>query len=312
MPTRPGSERTALERAAELAHDYLDGLDTASVAATASLAELRGRFDVPLAAGGASPIAVIDELARGVQGGLVGNAGGRFFGWVIGGGLPAAIGADWLTSVWDQNAGLYACSPAAAVVEEVAGAWLKELLGLPSQASFALVTGCQMAHTTCLAAARQALLQRAGHDVNRDGLAGTPAVRILTSSEVYGTVTRAIKLLGIGTANMMVLPADEHGQLTPHVLRDALAREQGKPVVVVLQAGDVNCGVFDRFHELIPIAHKAGAWVHVDGAMGLWVNATPTLGYLLAGAEQADSWATDGHKWLNVPYDCGYAFVANP
>jgi glutamate/tyrosine decarboxylase-like PLP-dependent enzyme len=301
-----------LARATELARSFLDALDTAPVAATVSLAELRRRFARPFADEGADPVDVVDELARGAAGGLLGSAGGRFYGWVIGAGLPSALAADWLTATWDQNAGLYACSPAAAVVEEVCGAWLEDVLGLPATASFSLVTGCQMAHVTCLAAARHAQLARAGWDVNRDGLAGAPRLRILTSSEVHGTTTRAAKLLGIGTTNMHVLPSEADGRLAPEVLRAAVAREPERPTIVVLQAGDVNCGVFDDFASLVPIAHEAAAWVHVDGAMGLWANAVPELRRLLAGAEEADSWATDGHKWLNVPYDCGYAFVAHP
>ena len=305
-------QQATLERAAELALSYLDSLDAASVGATTSLSELRRRFSRPLPDAGVDPVRVIDELARDATGGLLGSAGGRFYGWVIGAGLPAALAADWLTATWDQNAGLYACGPAAAVVEEVCGTWLKDVLGLPASASFALVTGCQMAHVTCLAAARHALLQRAGWDVNRDGLAGAPRLRVLTSSEVHGTTTRAARLLGIGTANISVLPSNLALQLTPGDLGTALSRERGRPTIVVLQAGDVNCGAFDPFPELIALAHDAGAWVHIDGAMGLWCNAVPELRHLLAGAERADSWATDGHKWLNVPYDCGYAFVAHP
>ena len=305
-------QQSALRRAADLALSYLGSLDSAPVCATAPLAELRRRFSQPLVDHGADPVAVVEELARNADGGLLGSAGGRFYGWVIGAGLPAALGADWLTGAWDQNAGLYACGPAAAVVEEVCGAWLKDLLGLPASASFALVTGCQMAHVTCLAAARHAVLSRAGWDVNRDGLSGGPAIRIITSSEVHGTTTRAAKLLGIGTANITVLPSDASARLRADDLQSALAREAGRPTIVVLQAGDVNCGAFDPFQELIALAHEAHAWVHVDGAMGLWCNAVPELRHLLTGAELADSWATDGHKWLNVPYDSGYAFVAHP
>ncbi len=305
-------QHATMERAAELAISYLRSLDTMPVAATTSLAELRRRFLRPLPDAGLDPVTVIDELARDTAGGLLGSAGGRFYGWVIGAGLPAALAADWLTATWDQNAGLYACSPAAAVVEEACGVWLKDLLGLPPSASYSLVTGCQMAHVTCLAAARHALLGRAGWDVNRDGLAGAPRVRLLTSSEVHGTTTRAAKLLGIGTANLVVLPTDSASQLRAEVLREALYREPRQPTIVVLQAGDVNCGVFDPFPELIAVAHEANAWVHIDGAMGLWCNTVPELRHLLEGAELADSWATDGHKWLNVPYDCGYAFVAHP
>jgi glutamate/tyrosine decarboxylase-like PLP-dependent enzyme len=305
-------QHATLTRAAELAFSYLGSLDAAPVGATTPLAELRRRFSRPLPDQGVDPVTVIDELARDAAGGLLGNAGGRFYGWVIGAGLPSSLAADWLTATWDQNAGLYACGPAAAVVEEVSGTWLKDVLGLPSSASFALVTGCQMAHVTCLAAARHAVLARAGWDVNRDGLSGAPSLRILTSSEVHGTTTRAAKLLGVGTANISVLPSDPSGQLKPADLRAALAREPGRPAIVVLQAGDVNCGAFDPFPELIALAHDAKAWVHIDGAMGLWCNAVPELRHLLEGAETADSWATDGHKWLNVPYDCGYAFVAHP
>jgi glutamate/tyrosine decarboxylase-like PLP-dependent enzyme len=305
-------QHAALRRATELALAFLGSLDAAPVHATASLAELRRRFAQPLPDDGADPVAIVEDLARDPAGGLLGTAGGRFYGWVIGAGLPAAVAADWLTSVWDQNAGLYACAPAAGVVEEVCGTWLKDLLGVPAGASFALVTGCQMAHFTCLAAARHAVLERAGWDVNRDGLSGAPRIRLLTSAEVHGTTTRAVRMLGLGTSSMEVLPSDEAARLAPATLRQALDREPGRPTIVVLQAGDVNCGAFDPFPELIPMAREAGAWVHVDGAMGLWCNAVPELRHLLAGAEQADSWATDGHKWLNVPYDCGYAFVAHP
>ena len=311
MTADPTRQRAALDRAAHHALAFLDTLETRPVRATATLAELRARLETPLQDEARDPAAVVDELVAGTADGLLGTAGGRFYGWVIGAGLPASVAADWLTSVWDQNAGLYACGPAAAVVEEVAGTWLKELLGVPAKSSFALVTGCQMAHVTCLAAARHALLKRAGWDAGRDGLAGGPSIRILTSDAVHGTTTRALKLLGIGTAQMTVLKSDASYRLTAESLQAALAKEPGRPTIVVLQAGDVNCGVFDPFAELIPIAHAAGAWVHIDGAMGLWANATPQYRHLLAGAEQADSWATDGHKWLNVPYDCGYAFVAD-
>lgn len=311
MRISPRQDAT-LARAAELALAYIDTLDTASVATTTPLGELRRRFAVEMPEHGVDPVAVIDELARSVEGGLLGSAGGRFYGWVMGAGLPAALAADWLTATWDQNAGLYASGPAAAVVEEVCGAWLKDVLALPSTASYSLVTGCQMAHVTCLAAARHAVLERAGWDINRDGMAGAPPIRILTSSEVHGTTTRAAKLLGIGTANVSLLPSDDRMHLEPWRLREALAAEPRRPTIVVLQAGDVNCGAFDSFAELVPVAHEADAWVHVDGAMGLWCNAVPGLRHLLAGAELADSWATDGHKWLNVPYDSGYAFVAHP
>ncbi len=289
VPMLQSRQHVTLERATELALAYLESLDHAPVCASTSLVELRRRFDGPLPDDGTDPVTVVEELARSAAGGLLGNAGGRFYGWVIGGGLPSALAADWLTSTWDQNAGLYACGPAAAVVEEVCGTWLKDVLGLPPSASFALVTGCQMAHVTCLAAARHALLARAGWDVNRDGLGGAPSLRILTSSEVHGTTTRAAKLLGIGTANILVLPSNSEGRLAPADLRAALSQEPERPTIVVLQAGDVNCGAFDPFPELIELAHDAGAWVHIDGAMGLWCHAVPELRHLLTGAERADS-----------------------
>jgi glutamate/tyrosine decarboxylase-like PLP-dependent enzyme len=291
---------------------HVDGVRERGVDATASLDELRRRIDVPLTEGGVAPERVIDELVAGIDGGIVGSAGPRFFGFVIGGSLPAALAADWLTSAWDQNAGLYACGPAAAVVEEVAGAWLKDLFGLPKGASFALVTGCQMAHVTCLAAARHEVLERAGWNVERDGLSGAPPIRILTSTEQHATVPRAARLLGLGTACIDMLPCDDEGRLRVDALMRALEARAGKPTIVVLQAGDLNRGAFDDFRTLIPIAHAHDAWVHVDGAFGLWCAASPKYRQLLDGADAADSWSSDGHKWLNVPYDCGYAFVRDP
>lgn len=304
--------RKALNAAMGHAVAHLDGLREQPVDATANLAELRRRIDVSFTEGGLPPEQVIDELVGAVDGGIVGSAGPRFFGFVIGGSLPAALAADWLTSAWDQNAGLYACGPAAAVVEEVAGTWLKDLFGLPASASFALVTGCQMAHVTCLAAARHQVLERAGWNVERDGLSGAPAIRILTSTEQHATVPRAARLLGLGTGCIDTLAVDADGRLRAGKLEIALKERAGKPTIVVLQAGDLNRGAFDDFRALIPLAHQHGAWVHVDGAFGLWCAASPEYKHLLDGAEEADSWSTDGHKWLNVPYDCGYAFVRDP
>jgi glutamate/tyrosine decarboxylase-like PLP-dependent enzyme len=256
------------------------------------------------------PVQVVDDLVRDVEGGLLGSAGGRFFAWVIGGSLPSALAADWLTSTWDQNAALYACSPAEAVIEEACGAWLKELLRLPPTATFALTTGCQMAHFTCLAAARNAVLARAGWDVERRGLAGSPALKVLSNSQRHGSIERVLRFLGLGSDCVVDLEVDALGRVEPATLARALV--PGEPAIVLLCAGDINIGAYDRFRELIPIARAAGAWVHVDGAFGLWANASPALRHLLDGAEEADSWATDGHKWLNVPYDSGYAFVAEP
>ena len=297
-----------------LAHTlaYLEHLDETPVAATASPTELRARLGRPLPAAGADAAQIIDDLVADTAGGLIGSAGGRFFGWVIGGAVPAALAADWLASAWDQNAALHATAPAAAVIEEICGAWLKEILGLPAGASFALVSGCQMAHVTCLAAARHALLAHRGWDVERDGLSGAPRLRILSSTERHGSIDRAVRLLGLGAGSVVDLPVAADGRLTPEVLDAALAAQPDAPTIVLLQAGDLNIGAYDPFTELIPPAHARGAWVHIDGAFGLWVAASPTYRHLLAGVAAADSWATDGHKWLNVPYDCGYAFVADP
>jgi glutamate/tyrosine decarboxylase-like PLP-dependent enzyme len=306
------SYRKPLELALEHSLAHIENLKATPVGPTASVETLRARLARPLGDVGTPPEQVIDELARDVQGGLMGSAGGRFFAWVIGGALEAAVGADWMCSAWDQNAALSVTSPAAAMVEEIAGGWIKELLGLPASASFGFVTGCQMAHTVCLAAARNAVLARAGWDVEQRGLCGAPRVRILTSSERHGTVKRAVRLLGLGLDQMEDLPADEHGRLRAEVLEAALARDAASPAVVILQAGDLNIGAFDPFEELIPVAHRHGAWVHVDGAFGLWVAASPTYRHLLAGAAAADSWATDAHKWLNTPFDSGLAIVAHP
>ena len=305
-------DRLVFERALAHALAYLDSLDGASVAHTASIEELRSQLVKPLNDDPIDAARVIDELVADVEGGILGTSNGRFFGWVIGGATPASIAADWLTSTWDNNAGLYSCAPAEALVEEACGAWLKELLRLPESASFSLVTGCQMAHTSCLASARHALLERRGWNVQADGLFGAPRIRVITSEDYHKTIDRSLRLLGIGTNSLEVVASNEQGQLTAEALRGALEVDRDAPTIVVLQAGDLNIGAFDPYEDVIPVAHAYGAWVHVDGAFGLWVNASESRRHLLTGVEAADSWATDGHKWLNVPYDCGYAFVAHP
>jgi glutamate/tyrosine decarboxylase-like PLP-dependent enzyme len=298
---------TALQHALH----HLSPAPDSPVAATADLATLRAKLSLPLDELGLDATRVIDHLVKAVEGGIIDTTGPRFFGWVIGGSLPAALAADWLTSAWDQNAGMYATSPAAAVVEEVVGGWLKDLLHLPATASFALVTGCQMAHVTCLLAARHALLARRQWDVEKEGLAGSPPIRILTSTEIHGSTVRAIRMLGLGEKHIHGLAVDADGRLRADALIEALESSPSQPTIVILQAGDLNIGAFDDFANLIPIAKKFGAWVHVDGAFGLWCAASPRLRHLLNGADAADSWTTDGHKWLNVPFDCGYAFVAD-
>lgn len=305
MPTATGS---TLQRALHHATAWLDGLEARPVAATATLDELRARLGGPLGQDGIEPTRVIDDLVEMTAGGHLGCASGRFFAWVIGGALPAALAADWMTSTWDQNAALYACAPAAAVVEEIVGEWLKELFDLPRTASFALTTGCQLAHFTCLLVARQAVLQRIGWQVEEHGLFGAPPVRLLTSEHRHGSIDRAARFLGFGTRNLIALPTDRDGRIEPAAMAEAIAREQA-PTIVVLNAADLNIAAIDGFATLIPLAKAAGAWVHVDGAFGLVARASRAHRQKLDGVELADSWATDGHKWLNVPFDCGIALV---
>ena len=305
------STRDLLRRTAEIASDYLESLDERPVRPDATIDELRAVLGGPLPEGPSSASEVIEELARDADPGLMGMPSGRFFGFVIGGGIPAAIAADWLTSAWDQNAGLALPTPSAAVVEDVAAQWLKELLGLPETASYGLVTGCQMAHFTCLAAARHHLLADLGWDVERQGLNGAPPIRVVASTTRHATVDRALRFLGIGTAAIDEVPADDSGRMLMDELRVALASGSG-PTIVCVQAGELNTGAFDDFPAAAAACAAAGAWLHVDGAFGLWAAASPSLRQLTRGAELADSWATDAHKWLNVPYDSGLAFCAHP
>jgi aromatic-L-amino-acid decarboxylase len=298
----------ALARAHRHGLDFLAGLESRSVAATTTPEQLRQRLWAPLPRDGAPPETVIDDLVTATEGGHLGSASGRFFAWVIGGALPAAIAADWLTAIWDNNAAMHSCAPAASVVEEVAGAWLKDVLDLPRDASFAFTTGCQLAHVTCLAAARHAVLRDVGWDVEADGLGGAPKIRVLANDQRHGSIERALRLIGVGSRAVEPLVTGPDGRLAPETLQTALAAAAG-PAIVVLNAGDLNVGGCDPFEALIPIARSAGAWIHVDGAFGLWARASGNHRHLVAGVEGADSWATDAHKWLNTPQDCGLAFV---
>jgi glutamate/tyrosine decarboxylase-like PLP-dependent enzyme len=305
------SERELLLRTAELASDFLESLDRRPVWPAVSAQELRDALGGPLQDEPRDPLAVVEELARAAEPGVVGIPSGRYFGFVIGGALPASLGADWLTSVWDQNVGIVVGGPSAAVAEEVAGEWLKDLLAIPETASFSLVTGCQMAHVTALAAARHAVLERVGWDVERDGLAGAPPIRVLAGDLRHVTVDRALRLLGIGASSIVPIPTDDRFRMRPDALRAALASGDA-PTIVVAQAGEVNTGAFDPLEDIADACEEARAWLHVDGAFGLWASTSPRLRHLVAGSERADSWATDAHKWLNVPYDSGMAFCAHP
>ena len=299
-----------LARTAALANDYLDSLATRPVGRPVDLVALRAALGGPLPGGPTDAIEVVEGLAAAAEPGLVGSAGPRYFGFVIGGGLPAALGADWLTSAWDQNAGLYVISPAAAVAEEVAGAWLIELLDLPSGTSVGFVTGATMANFTALAAARHGVLAKAGWDVERLGLQGAPPVTVVTHGGTHVTVYASLQMLGLGREGDHVrrIAADDQGRMRPEALREALATIHG-PTIVCTQVGNVNTGAFDPLDEIVPIAHDQGAWVHVDGAFGIWAAAVPSLRERMRGHTAADSWSTDAHKWLNVPYDSGLVFV---
>jgi glutamate/tyrosine decarboxylase-like PLP-dependent enzyme len=293
--------RALLQRTAELAADFLDSLDSRPVFPRASVDELRASLRVPLQDAPLEPEQVIEELAAAADPGLVAMASGRYFGFVIGGGLPAALAADWLTSAWDQNAGLYVGGPSASIVEQVVREWVCDLLGLPPDASIGFVTGTQMGSVTALAAARFRVLERVGWDVGRDGLAGAPRVRVVVGEKRHVTIDRALRLLGLGAPTSVA--ADTEGRMDALALRAALEGAGGAPTIVCAQAGEVNTGAFDAFDEIAAACADHGAWLHVDGAFGLWAASSPRLRELVRGVDRADSWITDAHKWLNVPYD---------
>ena len=304
-------DRTAgLSVAARHAHEFLNGLDDRPVAARVDAAGVRDALGGPLPEQGEDVDAVIDALAAGADPGLVGTAGPRHFGFVIGGALPAALAADWLVSAWDQNAAFHALSPAAAAIEEVTCAWTLDLFGLPGDASVGFVTGGQGANTTCLAAARHAVLATAGWNVEDDGLIGAPPVRILCGEAAHATIYTALRQLGLGANTAIAVAADDQGRMRPDALRDALATSAA-PAIVCAQAGNVATGAFDDFEAIADACADHDAWLHVDGAFGLWAAAAPALRHLTKGVERADSWAVDAHKWLNVPYDGAMAIVAD-
>ena len=300
-----------LGEAFEEALAYLEGLPSRRVASYIDLSTLRKALGGPVPNRPMEPREVVADLVAAADPGVVASGSGRFFGFVIGGANPAALAADWLTSAWDQNAGLYVLGPAASVVEEVAGEWLAELFGLPVGMSVGFVTGAQMANFTGLAAALHEVLRRAGWDLATGGLWGAPRVRVLAGAGRHGTIDRALRFLGVGTSAIVEVDADRQGRMQPAALAAALQQGSG-PAIVCAQVGNVNSGAIDPVGEICTIAHEHDAWVHVDGAFGLWAGASPRLRPLVAGVELADSWATDAHKWLNVPYDSGLIFCAHP
>ena len=304
-------DHKVLQRVIDEAEGFLATLDDRPVRARTDVDQVAAALGGPLPQDGVDELDVVEELIAGAEPGVVAMPSGRFFGWVIGGVLPAALAADWLTSTWDQNAGLLVSSPAAAGVERVATGWLLDLLGLPPAAAVGYVTGGMMANFTCLAAARHDVLRRAGWNVEHDGLAGGPPLHVLIGAERHDTIDMALRYLGIGERRSTVVPSDDQGRITIAGLRDALDAAAGEPTIVCLQAGNVHSGAFDPLAEAIDLAHGYGAWVHVDGAFGLWAAASSTYRALTTGVERADSWATDAHKTLNVPYDNGLAIVAD-
>lgn len=299
-----------LERAAFHAGRFLADLGARDVTATLDADALRDALgdvpDHPM-----DPATVIDHLAEAAEPGLVASGGGRYFGYVTGGTLPVATAADWLVSAWDQNAAFHPMSPAAAIIEEVTGRWIGDLLGLPTTASFGFTTGTQSAHIVALAAARHAVLERVGWNVEDQGLAHSPALTVVASAARHVTIDRAVRLLGLGAASIRPVTCDDQGAMRPEALRATLATCEG-PTIVCAQAGNVNTGSFDPIASISEAAREADAWLHIDGAFGLWAASTPNYRHLVAGNADADSWSIDAHKWLNVPYDAAIVFVADP
>lgn len=300
-----------LTRTHAIAAAFLDTIDDRPAHARAPFGDLVAALGGPTPQAPQDPVAVVEALARALEPGLMATPGPRYFGFVTGGSVPAAVGAEWLASAWDQNAGLHILSPAMAAVEAVAAGWVLDLLRLPPRAGVGFVTGATMANVTAMAAARHEVLRRAGWDVEAYGLQGAPRVTVVAGAEAHASIQQASRLIGLGASTIVRVAADDQGRMRAAALRDTLARIEG-PTIVCAQAGNVNTGAFDPFGEIAGAAHDRGAWLHVDGAFGLWAAVSPSRQDLLEGIELADSWAVDGHKWLNVPYDSGIAIVAHP
>jgi glutamate/tyrosine decarboxylase-like PLP-dependent enzyme len=293
-----------LAATAKRAARYLNDIETRRVSPSPEAVARLSVLDVPLPEGPTPPEAVIEELDTIGSPATMAMAGPRFFGFVIGGSLPTAVAANWLATAWDQNTGLYNSTPSTSIFEEVALKWLLDALGLPSTSAGAFVTGTTVAHVSALAAARHAVLERAGWNVEAHGLFGAPPITVIVGEEAHPTLFKALGIVGLGRKRVVKVPVDDQGRMRA----DALPPISG-PTIVCVQAGNVNTGAFDPIRAICEQAKPAGAWVHVDGAFGLWARVAPSRASLADGIELADSWATDGHKWLNVPYDSGIAFV---
>lgn len=298
-----------LDRARTLALRYLATADARHVGTRASRTDLRRALGGPFPSEPSAAIDVIDRLAVDADPGIVATVGPRYFGFVTGGVHPVALAADWLVSAWDQNPSLYVLSPAASVIEDVAASWILDALGLPQDASVGFTTGAQMANLTAIAAARHHVLRSAGWDVEAQGLQGAPRVHIVVGGEAHSSIFASLRILGFGTDTIRRAAADPQGRMRPDALIEQLRACDG-PTIVCAQAGHVATGAFDPFPEIVDATHGHGAWLHVDGAFGLWAAAAPARRHLANGVERADSWTTDGHKWLNVPYDCGIVICA--
>jgi glutamate/tyrosine decarboxylase-like PLP-dependent enzyme len=304
------SHRNVLEAAYRLAVEYLDTVATRHVGGLASRTDLMKTLGGPLPVGGADPVKTLQQLAMQADPGIVASAGPRYFGFVTGGSVPATVAADWLASAWDQNGALFVMSPALGVIEDVVAGWLLETLDLPRGAGVGYVTGAHMANFTCLAAARHEVLRRVGWNVEAQGLQRAPRIRIIAGDEVHVSAVGALRYLGFGSEEIQIVAVDNQGRMRADAVAACLEQYDG-PTIVCAQAGNVSTGASDPLDEIIDSAHRRGAWVHVDGAFGLWAAAVPELRSHVRGIEKADSWATDAHKWLNVPYDSGLAIVAD-
>jgi glutamate/tyrosine decarboxylase-like PLP-dependent enzyme len=299
-----------LRRTSDMALEYLGSLPDRHVGAREDAAQVADRLRIPLPDGPEDASAVIERLVADVDPGLVASAGPRYFGFVIGGALPASVAADWLTAAWDQNVAVHALSPAAAAAEQVAGEWMKEILRIPAEASHGLPTGAGLGNAVGAASARHALLARAGWDVEARGLYGAPEIEVVIGEEAHATMLTALQYLGLGRERVTRVPADEQGAMRADALEEAVDRAGDRPLLVCAQAGNVNSGAFDPLGPMAAaVSRHSNAWLHVDGAFGLWAAAVPRLSHLVTGVEEADSWSTDAHKWLNVGYDCGFVAV---
>lgn len=302
------SDFTAMMRAAQAAIDYRRRIATAETTPAATYAEILPAFDAPVPEQGGDADAIIAELIERATPGIRASTGPRFYGWVIGSSHPTGVAADWLTAAWGQNAGNILAAPAASAVEAVAARWLLELLGLPGEASVGFVTGATVANFVCLAAARSEALRRTGWDVEGDGMFGAPPITVLIGADAHATVFSGLKYLGLGAKRVTSVATDDAGRMLPSAFETALKAASG-PIIAIAQAGQINSGASDPFADIAPMASAAGAWLHVDGAFGLWAQASPRYSHLTQGVEFAGSWATDGHKWLQTPYDSGFAIV---